>query len=90
MLASTFLPCQAELCPPGLNNSLSRCPLALPSLRSPSAELFTFNILDVKSRWLSELMQSGPSTFASQTQGLCLAGQAGCPSTAPAPSHQSV
>ena len=27
------------------------------------AELFTFNIPDVKSHWLSELMQSGPSTF---------------------------
>ena len=28
-LASTFAPRQAVLCPPGLNNSPSRCPLAL-------------------------------------------------------------
>ena len=26
---SAFVPCQAELCPPGLNNSPSRCPPAL-------------------------------------------------------------
>ena len=29
-LASAFVPRQAELCPPGLNNSPSRCPPALP------------------------------------------------------------
>ena len=29
-LASAFFPCQAELCRPGLNNSPSRCPPALP------------------------------------------------------------
>ena len=28
--ASTFVPRQAELCRPGLNNSLSRCPPAIP------------------------------------------------------------
>ena len=33
------------------------------------AELLTFNIPDVKSLWLSELRQSGPPTFASQTLG---------------------
>ena len=30
VLASAFVPCQAELCRPGLNNSLSHCPPALP------------------------------------------------------------
>ena len=29
-LASAFVPQQTELCPPGLNNSPSRCPPALP------------------------------------------------------------
>ena len=29
-LASAFVPSQAELCLPGLNNSSSRCPPALP------------------------------------------------------------
>ena len=29
-LASAFVPRQAELCRPGLNNSLSRCPPAIP------------------------------------------------------------
>ena len=38
------------------------------------AELFTYNLPDVKSRLLSEHTPSGPSTFASQTRGLCLAG----------------
>ena len=33
------------------------------------AELLTFNIPDVKSCWLSELTQSGPSAFASQISG---------------------
>ena len=70
-LAGAFVSHRSELCLPGLNNSPSRCPLALPTLR---AELLTFNIPDVKSHWLSELTLSGPSAFASQTQGLCLAG----------------
>ena len=43
------------------------------------AELLTYNIPDVKSRWLSELMQSGPSAFASQTWGFCLARRAAPP-----------
>ena len=51
-----------------------------PALR---AELLAYNIPDVKSRLLSEHSPSGPSTFASQTRGLCFAG---CPST-PAPSR---
>ena len=32
VLASAFVPHQAEPCPPGLNNSPSHCPLALPLL----------------------------------------------------------
>ena len=59
------------------------------SPRSLCAELLTFNIPDVKSLWLSEHMQSGPSAFASQTLG-ALPCRAGCPSTALAPSRQSM
>ena len=83
--------CQ-HLCSPessvllGPNNSPSQHPLTLPAL---PAELLTFNIPDVKSWWLSELMQSHPSTSASQTSG-ALPCPAGCLSTVPAPSHQSV
>ena len=54
------------------------------------AELLTYNIPDVKSHWLPEHILSGPSAFASQTQGLCLVWWAGCPSTTLTPSHQSV
>ena len=86
-LASAFVPRRAELCLPGLSNFPSRYPL---TLCSPRAELLTFNIPDVKSRWLSELTQSGPYAFASQTHRLCLARWAGCPSTTSAPSCQSV
>ena len=53
-----------------------------PGVLSPCcsrAELLTFNIPDVKARWLSELMESDHSAFASQTQGLCLAGRAASP-----------
>ena len=63
-----------------------------PGVLSPScsrAELLTFNIPDVKSHWLSELMESGPSAFTSQTSGV-LPCQADCPSTALAHSCQSV
>ena len=38
------------------------------------AELLTYNLPDVKSLLLSEHTPSGPSPFASQTRGLCLAG----------------
>ena len=38
------------------------------------AELLAYNLPDVKSRLLSEHTPSGPSAFASQTWGLCLAG----------------
>ena len=70
-LVSAFVPCGAELCLPGLNTSPSWCPLAL---LLPEQSCSLFHIPDVKSRWLSELMQSGPSAFACQTWGLCLAG----------------
>ena len=69
-LASTFVPCQTELCSPGaqqLSLPLSSSPLVL------QAELLTYNLPDVKSRLLLEHTASGPSAFASQTQGLCLA-----------------
>ena len=70
-LASTFVPCQTELCHPGAQQ------LSLPLSSSPPvfrAELLTYDLPDAKSRLLSEHTPSGPSAFASQTQGLCLAG----------------
>ena len=70
-LVSTFVPRQAELyCPGAQQLSLPLSP-SLPTLR---AELLTYNLLDVKSRSLSKHIPSGPSAFASQTRGLCLAG----------------
>ena len=45
---------------------------SLPVLR---AELLTYHLLHVKSHLLSEHTLSSPSAFASQTQGLCLAGR---------------
>ena len=53
--------------------------LSLPLSSSPPAlraELLIYNLPDVKSRWLSELTQSGPSAFSSQTPELCLARRA--------------
>ena len=67
-----------ELCPSGVQQ------LSLPASSRPPyslrAELLTFHIPDVKSRWLSELMESGPPDFASQTLG-ALPCMMGCPST---------
>ena len=87
-LASTFVP------PTKLSSVFQGSTTLPPGVLLPSplsrAELLTFNIPDVKSCWLSELTQSGPSAFASQTRGLCLAGWASCPSTAPARSRQTV
>ena len=56
-------------------------PLPPLSSRPPAlrAEMLTYNIPDVKSHWLSELMESSPSAFASQTRGLCLARRAAPP-----------
>ena len=71
-LASAFVPCQTELCRPGAQQ------LSLPlfsSLPAFGAELFTYDLSDAKSRLLSEHTPSGPSAFASQTRGLCLAGK---------------
>ena len=51
--------------------------LSLPLSSSPPvlrAELLAYNLPDVKSCLLSEHTPSGPSAFASQTRGLCLAG----------------
>ena len=63
---------QAELCrlsgAQQLSIPLSSSPPAL------GAELLTYNLPDVKSRSLSKHTLSSPSTFASQTGGLCLAG----------------
>ena len=42
-LASTFVPCQAELCSPGLNNFPSRCPPSLP-FSEQSCQLITFQM----------------------------------------------
>ena len=83
----SHFPCGAELCPFGAQQ-LS-LPMSSHPLHSPRAELLTFNIPDVKSRWLSELTESGPSAFASQTSG-GVPCPWGCPCTAPDPSSQSV
>ena len=73
-----------KLCPSGAQQ-LS-LPVSSRHSRSLRAELLTFNVPNVKSRWLSELTESNPSAFASQTSG-ALPCPMGCPSTAPAPSH---
>ena len=65
-LASAFVPHQTELCSPGAQQ------LSLPSRFR--AELLTYDLPEAKSCLLSEHSPSGPSAFASQTQGLCLAG----------------
>ena len=69
-----FLCSPAELCVSG-TQPLSLLVFCCPP-HSLRAEVLTFNIADVKSLWLSELTQPGPSTFASQTSGAlpCLAG----------------
>ena len=64
-----------RLCSPGWPVELSSGAQQLSLLMSshpsgsPSAELLTFNIPDVRSRWLSGLTESGLSAFASQTWG---------------------
>ena len=61
--------------------------LSLPLSCSPPvlrADLLTYNLPDVKSLLLSEHTPSGPSVFASQTQGLCFAGRLPlCPGSVP-------
>ena len=83
-LASAFVPRQTELCHPGAQQLSLPLSSILPAFR---AELLTYDLPDGKSRLLSEHTPSGPSAFAIQTQGLCLAG--GLP-LRPAPSRQSV
>ena len=70
-LASAFVPRQTELCHPGAQQLSLPLSSSLPAFR---AELLTYDLPDAKSRLLSEHTPSGPSAFASQTRGLCLAG----------------
>ena len=80
-LESTFVPCQTELCRPRTQQLSLPFSSSLPTLR---AELLTYNLPDVKSLSLSEHSPSGPSPFASQTRGLCLAcGPPLCPGSLP-------
>ena len=69
-LASAFVPHQTELCRPGAQQLSLPLSSSLPAFR---AELLTYDLPDAKSRLLSEHSPSGPSAFASQTRGLCLA-----------------
>ena len=66
-----------RLCsPPSCALSSGAQQLSFPLSSSPPAlraHLLTYNLPDVKSPLLSEHTPSGPSTFASQTRGLCLA-----------------
>ena len=72
VLASAFVPHQTELCRPGAQQLSLPLSTSLPAFR---AELLTYDLPDAKSRLLSEHSPSGPSTFASQTRGLCLASE---------------
>ena len=67
-----------RLCsPPSYALSSGAQQLSLPLSSSTPvlrAELLAYNLPDVKSCSLSEHTPSGPSAFASQTRGLCLAG----------------
>ena len=69
-LASAFVPRQAELCCPGAQQLSLPLSSSLPAFR---AELLTNDLPDAKTRLLLEHTLSGPSAFASQTRGLCLA-----------------
>ena len=60
-----------QLCPPWAQQLSLPLSYSLPAFRS---ELLTYDLPDAKSRLLLEHTPSGPSAFASQTQGLCLAG----------------
>ena len=71
-LTSAFVPHQTELCRPGAQQLSLPLSSSLPAFR---AELLTYDLPDAKSRLLSEHGLSGPSAFASQTRGLCLAGE---------------
>ena len=71
-LASAFVPHQSEVCHQGAQQLSLPLSSSLPAFR---AELLTYDFPDAKSRLLSEHSPSGPSTFASQTRGLWLAGR---------------
>ena len=71
-LASAFVPHQTELCRQGAQQLSLPLSSSLPAFR---AELLTYDLPDAKSRLLWEHSPSGPSAFASQTRGLCLAGE---------------
>ena len=70
-LASAFVPHQTELCRPGAQQLSLPLSSSLPAFR---AELLTYDLPDAKSH-LWEHSPPGPSAFASQTRGLCLAGE---------------
>ena len=80
-LASAFVPHPTELCFQGAQQLSLPLSSSLPAFR---AELLTYDLPDAKSRLLSEHALSGPSTFASQTRGLCLASRLPlCPGSLP-------
>ena len=78
---------QAPLFPAKLCSVVRGSATLLPLSSSPTvlqAELLAYNLPDVKSLLLLEHTPSGPSTFASQTRGLCLAGRLPlCPGSFP-------
>ena len=64
------------LFPAKLSSAFGAQQLSLPLSSSPPilpAELLAYNLPDVKSQLLWEHTPTGPSAFASQTRGLCLA-----------------
>ena len=71
-LASAFAPHQTELCRAGAQQLSLPLSSSLPAFR---AELLNYDLPDAKLRLLSEHTPSGTSAFASQTRGLCLAGE---------------
>ena len=71
-LVSAIVPRQTELCCQGAQQLSLPLSSSLPAFR---AELLTYDLLDAKSCLLSEHSPSGPSAFASQTRGLCLASE---------------
>ena len=71
-LASAFVPHQTELCRPGAQQLSLPLSSSLPAFR---AELLTYDLPEAKSRLLSRHSPLGPSAFASQTRGLCLASE---------------
>ena len=80
-VGSAFVSHQTELCRQGAQQLSLPLSSSLPAFR---AELLTYDLPDAKSRLLWEHSLSGPSAFASQTRGLCLAGEPPlCPGSLP-------